>query len=267
MEGVLQARQGGGHLLRRHLQGAERVPLVRRRLAAPRLHVLAELRHEGLGPLQEAGRVDQPAGRDREGGQDTGEGGVDPGLEEGHPEAEAQESEGPGAADPGEVQEHQGAEKRGGHPEAAEGELGGVEEGDHQDRPQVVHDGHGGDEDLEGQGHAPPQESQDPQGEGDVRGHGDAPAVGPRAAGVPQGVDRCRHQHPTHRRRQGEGRLPGLGELPHQDLALDLQAHDEEEDRHQPVVDPEEERLGDREVGHRHVDRRLPEPRVPAAVR
>ena len=56
------------------------------------------------------------------------------------------------------------------------------------------------------------------------------------------------NDHPTDRRDDGEAGDPWIAELAAHDLALDLEADHEEEDRHQPVVDPELQRLGDRQV-------------------
>jgi hypothetical protein len=62
------------------------------------------------------------------------------------------------------------------------------------------------------------------------------PAVG--QPGVEGEVDRRRHQHAAHGGADGPQGLAGLRQLTHEQLALDLQPHHEEEDRHEAVVDP-----------------------------
>jgi hypothetical protein len=61
---------------------------------------------------------------------------------------------------------------------------------------------------------------------------------------VEPGVDGRRHQHAAERPRDRQGGALPAGELADQQLALDLEADDEEEHRHQAVVDP----VGEREA-------------------
>ena len=58
------------------------------------------------------------------------------------------------------------------------------------------------------------------------------------AAGVDGEVEQAGHDHPADRGDGREGGAPRLAQLAVDELALDLQPDDEEEDRHQPVVDP-----------------------------
>ena len=72
----------------------------------------------------------------------------------------------------------------------------------------------------------------------DVRRHGNAPTVAPAPAGVERDVDERRHHHAADRgnhRQRGLARVP---ELAFDELAFDLEADDEEEHRHEPVVHP-----------------------------
>ena len=103
------------------------------------------------------------------------------------------------------------------------------------------------------------QQRQHAEGEGDVRRHGDAPAAVPRPAGVQRRVEQRRHDHSAERSRDGQRRLPDGGELAGEHLALDLEADDEEEHRHQPVVDQmvQRDRRGPGADGE--TERRLPE--------
>ena len=63
----------------------------------------------------------------------------------------------------------------------------------------------------------------------------------------------------------GRAARRGLGQLPGDQLALDLQADGEEKDGHQPIVDPVEERFGQAIVADTDGELRLPEPRVTSA--
>ena len=63
-----------------------------------------------------------------------------------------------------------------------------------------------------------------------------------RAAGVERGEDERRHDHPAERRDAGQRGPARLAELAVDHLALDLEADDEEEEGHQPVVDPRTDR-------------------------
>ena len=59
-----------------------------------------------------------------------------------------------------------------------------------------------------------------------------------RAAGVEREVDRDRHHHPPDRGDHGDRQPLALAQLAHVHLALGLEPDDEEEERHQPLVDP-----------------------------
>ena len=71
---------------------------------------------------------------------------------------------------------------------------------------------------------------------------------------VPGGgeIDQRRHDHPAERGAGRQQRLPRLGELAVEQLALDLEPDQQKEDRHQPVVDPQQQRLLDREFADPH---------------
>ena len=90
-----------------------------------------------------------------------------------------------------------------------------------------------------------PEQGQHPEREGDVGRHGDAPTVGARAADVERQVEQRRDDHAAEGAAAGRP-PPGARAAGRDQLALDLQADDEEEQRHQAVVDPVAEVLGDR---------------------
>ena len=75
--------------------------------------------------------------------------------------------------------------------------------------------------------------------ERDVGRHRDAPAPWPpRPPGCTREVQERRDDHAADRRDHRQRRLPPVAQLAEDQLALDLEPDDEEEDRHQPVVDP-----------------------------
>ncbi len=76
------------------------------------------------------------------------------------------------------------------------------------------------------------------------------------------GVDQGRDEHAAQRRGQRECGAPKLAQLPAVDLATDLEPDDEEEDRHQPVVDPEMEVALEGEGTDLEAEGRVPQRRV-----
>ncbi len=123
-----------------------------------------------------------------------------------------------------------------------ERQIVGVEDGDDHDGADVVGDGEGEQEQLRARRDPIADQGHDAHGERDVGRHRDAPALLGGGAGVERQIDRSRNQHAAQRGdgRQGDG--PRVPEFSDHELALDLETDDEEEQRHQPVVDPLDER-------------------------
>ena len=110
---------------------------------------------------------------------------------------------------------------------------------------------------LRGRG-APAEQRQHAQRERDVRRRGNGPAVQRRRIGdIDEHIDQRRQDHAAQRRNRRQGRLLARRQLADQQLALDLEADQEEENRHQPVVDPQQQRLVERELAKPE-----PEPRL-----
>ena len=80
----------------------------------------------------------------------------------------------------------------------------------------------------------------------------------PRAAGVERRIDRHRHQDPAERRQHRDHHASALPQLAEIELALGLQAHDQEEDGHQPLVDPDAKVRRDPGAADAHRQRRRP---------
>ena len=128
-------------------------------------------------------------------------------------------------------------------------ELRRVEHGDDDDGADVVDDGQGQQEHLDRRHDAAPEQAEHADRHGDVGGHRDAPPVLPGTAHVEAEVDQCRYDHPAKRGECWRCRLAAIAQLALDQLALDLQADDEEEQRHQAVVDPLLEREVERQLG------------------
>src|SRR5690606_25759036 len=129
---------------------------------------------------------------------------------------------------PGEDDDQGEGDQQGGHVD-----LVGVEDGDDQQRAQVVDDRQRGEEDAKGKRDAAAEDRQNAKGEGDVGGHRDAPAAEGGLTEVEQGVDGAGDDHAADGRDDGDGGPLRRGEFADEHLALDLQADDEEEDGHQ----------------------------------
>ena len=68
---------------------------------------------------------------------------------------------------------------------------------------------------------------------------------------VEREVDQHRHRHAADAGEHGQRDAPALAQLAHVELAPRLEADDEEEERHQAVVDPVAQVLGERRVAER----------------
>ena len=76
------------------------------------------------------------------------------------------------------------------------------------------------------------------QGERGIRGHRRAPAGGRRAARVDGQVYGDRNDHPANPDQHRKREPPPFSQLAHVELAARLEPGDQEEERHQPGVDP-----------------------------
>ena len=88
-----------------------------------------------------------------------------------------------------------------------------------------------------------------------------------RIAPVAGSIDERGAGHPTHcrgHRQRGSGQAR---QLALDDRALDLEHDEHEEDRHQPVVDPQQQRLGDGKSADLDRDREIQEPGIECVER
>jgi hypothetical protein len=108
-------------------------------------------------------------------------------------------------------------------------------------------------------GHAFAKKGQHAHGERDVRGHRHTPAS--NSAGftpVQRQVDQGRHHHAADRRSDRQRGALEITQLARMEFAPYLEAHHEEEDDHQPVVDPEVNILRETQTTDAQRDGRVP---------
>ena len=109
---------------------------------------------------------------------------------------------------------------------------------DDDERDDVVDDDDGEHEGTQAVGKVRPDEREQAESEGRVGRHRDSPPACRRAAGVEREVDGDGHGHAADPRQQGQGQAPPVPQLAQIELTARLEADDEEEERHQPVVHP-----------------------------
>ncbi len=173
---------------------------------------------------------------------DPGQRGVDAGLQHAEPDEDADQYIGPEAVDPRPIAEREAGETCDGQGEGQEAQLSAVEEGDDEDGDQIVDDRHRRQEYLERSGHARAEEGQHTEGKGDVCGGRDRPAAKAGSVSPVDGdIDEGGHDHACGCCQAGKQAVRPSGELPVQHLPFDFEAHDQEEQRHEAVVDPVEQ--------------------------
>ena len=144
------------------------------------------------------------------------------------------------AAHAGRVQDRKSCDEKPGERQGQRREVVGVEDRDDQDGAEIVDDGERRQEHLQGERHAAAQRGQHAQRKGDVGGGRDRPAAQRhRIAPVEGDVEGGRHGHAADGAGDRQRHLRELRQRALDDLALDLQPDQQEEERHQPVVDPQ----------------------------
>ncbi len=186
--------------------------------------------------MQRARRCEEPE-------SDSGNGGMDAGAEGRIPDRDAEQPVPRHDAHAGPFRHVRGRDPDEGSKEPAEGQVRCVEQGDHEDRSDVVGQRQGEQEEAGAARQALADECDHAEHERDVGRHRDPPSGCGVAAGVEGEVDQRRHQHPAERRQGRHGSGLAVLQRSQPNLALDLQADDEEEERHQGVVDEPGERF------------------------
>jgi hypothetical protein len=190
--------------------------------------------------------------RDCERQRDTGESRMHTGLQHEHPRHDADEHVPDDPLDPGEVQDCQNGQRRQCDIQGQPGEFVRVEDGDDDDRTQIVDDCERGQKELEGGGDPAAEQRHHPEPEGDIGGRGGRPTgkCARRTPGEPE-IDQRRHDHAADRSGRQDG-PPPVGELSLKQLAFDPQSDEQKENRHQPVIDPQQHRLLDAKIADAH---------------
>ena len=187
-------------------------------------------------PIGEAIELDATLGRDGKGQDDASKRGMYAALEHAEPQQQPQYRIRGKAVVLRLVEPHERAgHKRGGAQPKRIGALT-VEDGDGGDGDEVVGDGERREEHAHAVGHAIAQKRQHAQRKGNIGCHGN----GPTAAGasmVEDQVDAGGNDDAAHGRQHGKHSLARVFELADRHLILELNAHQQKENRHEEVVD------------------------------
>ena len=227
--------------------------------------LLAERAKHAGRPLEIAARrgvgvVEQPH-------DEADDDGVDPRLvgraphEHGEPEIDQPDAQAKGA------QAEDSGESADPDEERAHRKMVRVDRRDDDDPDDVVNDDHRQHECAQPARDTRTDERQHPQCEGGVRRHRGAPAVRRGVAEVERQEDRDRHQHAADAAGERHDQTPALAQLANVELPPRLEANDEEEDHHQPVVDPAAQALADRARPEPDRQVRVPDPGVGRVIR
>ena len=180
----------------------------------------------GIGPGGEGAQVHARAGRDGEGQQHAGDGGMHARHIYAVPQQGAhQHIREQGVHMPPVHGNEHGEHHACGEQPRRRGALA-VEDGDDQDGDYVICHGECGQEHAHAGRHAVAQKRKDTQRERDVGCRGHAPAAhGLRVSGVEHQVDGDRRQNAADRRQDGQHRLADVGQLAYRELVFHFQAH------------------------------------------
>jgi hypothetical protein len=210
-----------------------------RRLLAERARELHDLLE--LGPC---GRV----GARHEANRKAADHRIDPRLVQRDPQADAEHRRSRGAPRVGrEAQGCHGHEQSAGDQQRQDGDGVGVDDRDHGQRHKVVEDR---EREQPYPQAGPPgcHEREDAQSERRVGRHRGAPAVGRVAAPIEREIDPHRDGHAAERGHNRDRHAPPVAQLSHVELPPGLESYHEEEERHEPFVDPMTQVHGDARI-------------------
>ena len=157
---------------------------------------------------------------------------------QGDPQDDAEQYGDRAAADPQPGEQQQRGEGCDGDADREHRNVVAVDDGDHDQRGEVVDDEHREQEDPHPVRNAAAQEGEQPERQGGVRGHRHPPAVRARLSGVDRQEQHNRDHHPDQAGGQRKDEPPPFPQIPQVELAPRLQPDDQEEQRHQAAVDP-----------------------------
>ena len=176
--------------------------------------------------------------RDRKAEQHACDCRVDAGFQEGQPGDEAERHVGRQEAHAETAEQESGSHGHEPQQQGRYGEVRVVEQRDDDDGAEIIDDGERRQEDDEAERCLARRDGHDAERKGDVRRHRDAPAAECRQACIDRRIEGGRHEHAAERRADGQQHRRIRAQLPVEKLALDLEADDEEEHRHEAVIDP-----------------------------
>ena len=179
-------------------------------------------------------------------------------LVQGEPERDAEHGVRHRAVDVRAVHEHERPRERRRRDQPGDVDRVGVEERDHHDRHEIVGDHRGREEDAKLHRDTVPEQHEHRDGERGVRRDGHPPRVPVLLRGDDE-KDECGKDHPPERGGDRERGGARRRETPDGQLAFDLEADHEEEDRQQSVVDPVDDAEREPTRAEPDADRRLPE--------
>ncbi len=167
---------------------------------------------------------------------DPGDGRVDPGAEKTIPKSESDYYIRNEESNTGPAKQPEGDDEDTSQSEAQPTECVGVENSDHDNRPEVVDDSESGKEDLEGSRNASTEEGEDSDSESNVGRHRNTPTSRKGSTSVKESVYSSGNNHTADSTDDGQKSLARRRKLAVSELAFDLQPDNEEEKSHQTVV-------------------------------
>ena len=169
---------------------------------------------------------------------------MDTGFQDKHPHDHTEQQDGGHTVNAAQVQPEHGQQRCQRHQQVVDLQFGCVEQCDDQDGPEVIENGECQQEHLERHGRAGPHKSKDAEGKGDVGGRWDRPTADRCGISpVECHIEESRDRHAANSGRARQNHVAGVLELTFQEFALQFQTDEEEEDRHEPVIDPKDQRL------------------------
>ena len=184
---------------------------------------------------------------------DPGQGRVNPGLEYRKPQHQPQQHVGQGAHDPQAIEKRETSDGNAGDEQRLPGEALGIEQRDDHDGTEIVEHRQGHQKHPQRRGHTLAEQREHCKGQYDIGGGGHGPAVSSDSLGaIDQQIDQCRQQHTAYRGDAGECHLLDRAQQTAQHFAFELDPHQQKEEHHQPIVDPQNQRLVDAQSAYLH---------------
>ena len=167
--------------------------------------------------------------------------GVHAGFQHRRPQHHPHEDVDTDAAHIKDVQQRQHRNRSGSHAQRQDRQIAGVEQRDNHNGAKIIDDRQRHQEDFQRNRHAASQQGQHPERKSDIRRGRDRPAVTcNRILPGERQEEQRRHHHPTERGNDRERRALAAGKRAQHQLTLNFKPHQQEEHRHQRIVDPQQ---------------------------